>query len=108
MKLTKGCSPVCFQLSSNVSHVVSNIQFQAIISKVSFQGACVGEYSRINVAMSSTHSLNNASDYNTDDEVLLGKSEENVGESTREGKDVSFLNLFWFGVLCYLFIIQSY
>lgn len=51
MKLTKGCSAVCFQLSYNVSHVVCNIQFQAIISKVSFQRACVGEYNRINVTM---------------------------------------------------------
>jgi hypothetical protein len=68
-------------------------------SKVSFQRACVGEYYRINVAMLSN---NNTLDYNTDGEVLLGKCEERVGESTREGKDVSFLNLFWFW--CYLFI----
>ena len=54
IKVTKGCSVVCFQLSSNVSHVVCNIQFQVIISKVSFERACVGEYNRINVVMLST------------------------------------------------------
>jgi len=54
MILVKGCSVVCFQLSSKVTHVLCNIKFHAIISIVSFQGACVGEYSRINVAMLST------------------------------------------------------
>lgn len=54
MKLTKGCSALCLQLSVNVRHAACNIQFQAIISWVSFQRARVGEYKEIKVGMLST------------------------------------------------------